>query len=213
MMKIRLLAALAGTTAILAFCTIANAAVVFSDSFNDYTPALNWNPPANWTVLPNGDGGTVDLIGVGTAWDFYSGQNGYYVDLGGSSGAFGTLETSSSFGAGTYTLTFDLGGNDRSYPSNTTTISLGSWSTQITLASSDPYALHSYTFTTSTAGQLSFLDSGGNPNVGSILDNVTLSSGVPELSTWGMMVVGFAGLGFAGYRQTKRKESVAFSAA
>ena len=28
---------------------------------------------------------------------------------------------------------------------------------------------------------------------------------VPELSTWAMMLVGFAGLGFAGFKQTKRR--------
>jgi hypothetical protein len=31
-----------------------------------------------------------------------------------------------------------------------------------------------------------------------------LASGVPELSTWAMMLIGFAGLGFAGYRQSKK---------
>ena len=31
------------------------------------------------------------------------------------------------------------------------------------------------------------------------------SSGVPEPSTWAMMIVGFAGLGFAGYRRAKAK--------
>jgi len=29
-------------------------------------------------------------------------------------------------------------------------------------------------------------------------------TGVPESSTWAMLLVGFAGLGFAGYRQSKR---------
>jgi hypothetical protein len=29
-------------------------------------------------------------------------------------------------------------------------------------------------------------------------------SGVPEASTWALMLVGFAGLGFAGYRKTRR---------
>jgi hypothetical protein len=29
-------------------------------------------------------------------------------------------------------------------------------------------------------------------------------SGVPELSTWAMMLVGFSGLGFAGYRKTRK---------
>jgi hypothetical protein len=36
-------------------------------------------------------------------------------------------------------------------------------------------------------------------------DNVT--AGVPELTTWAMMVLGFAGLGFAGYRRTKNAEA------
>jgi hypothetical protein len=29
-------------------------------------------------------------------------------------------------------------------------------------------------------------------------------SGVPELSTWAMMLLGFAGLGYAGFRQTRK---------
>lgn len=34
---------------------------------------------------------------------------------------------------------------------------------------------------------------------------LTLSSGVPEPSTWAMLVLGFAGLGFAGYRRAKAR--------
>jgi hypothetical protein len=37
--------------------------------------------------------------------------------------------------------------------------------------------------------------------------------GVPELSTWAMMLIGFAGIGFAAYRKATPKSSVAFSAA
>ena len=44
------------------------------------------------------------------------------------------------------------------------------------------------------------------------VDNVSVSSGVPEPSTWAMMLLGFAGLGLTGYRHTKRKVDVAFSA-
>jgi Laminin B (Domain IV)/PEP-CTERM motif len=37
------------------------------------------------------------------------------------------------------------------------------------------------------------------------LDNVTLmTAGVPEPSTWAMMILGFAGLGFMGYRRRNR---------
>ncbi|MGP7985334.1 PEPxxWA-CTERM sorting domain-containing protein [Rhodoblastus sp.] len=31
---------------------------------------------------------------------------------------------------------------------------------------------------------------------------VTVSSAVPEPATWAMMLLGFAGLGFAGYRRS-----------
>jgi hypothetical protein len=40
--------------------------------------------------------------------------------------------------------------------------------------------------------------------------NVTVSGGptIPETSTWMMMAIGFAGLGFAGYRKAQRKSFV-----
>ncbi len=36
-----------------------------------------------------------------------------------------------------------------------------------------------------------------------VFTNVAVSGGVPETSTWMMMLLGFAGLGFAGYRRQK----------
>ncbi len=35
------------------------------------------------------------------------------------------------------------------------------------------------------------------------VSSLTVTSGVPELSTWAMLMLGFAGLGFAGYRRGK----------
>ena len=46
--------------------------------------------------------------------------------------------------------------------------------------------------------------SGVNPGNAIYLDDVSITSGVvPEPSTWTMMLLGFAGLGFAGYRVRK----------
>ena len=175
----------------------ANAAPIFSDSFNSYSPSLNWVPPANWAVTS----GSVDLIGANSVFDFFPG-NGGYVDLDGSTGMPGTLQTVSSFAAGNYTLTFDLGGNARNDGSKTTVITLGSFATSITLASADPYQLYTFSFLT-TGGQLSFADlAGGNNNIGNILDNVSLSTAaVPESSTWAMLILGFFSVGFLAYRK------------
>jgi hypothetical protein len=45
---------------------------------------------------------------------------------------------------------------------------------------------------------------------GAIVAGVTLSTAatVPEVSTWAMMLLGFAGLGFAGYRTSRRAVSI-----
>jgi hypothetical protein len=42
------------------------------------------------------------------------------------------------------------------------------------------------------------------------IDNLAVAAAVPELSTWAMMALGFAGLGFAGYRPLRK--SVALDA-
>ena len=180
----------------------ANAAPVFIDNFNSYSPSLNWIPLANWAVTS----GSVDLIGANSGFDFFPG-NGGYVDLDGSSGSPGALQTVAGFAAGNYTLTFDLGGNARNDGNKTTVITLGSFTTSITLASADPYQLYTLNFLT-TGGQLSFADLvGGNNNIGNILDNVSLSTAaVPESSTWAMMVLGLFSVGFLAYR---RKSDVA----
>jgi hypothetical protein len=41
------------------------------------------------------------------------------------------------------------------------------------------------------------------------LHEITLVAGVPEPSTWAMMLIGLAGLGFAGYRTSRKAVSVA----
>jgi hypothetical protein len=50
------------------------------------------------------------------------------------------------------------------------------------------------------------VNNGGGPTALRVEMSGTASN-VPELSTWGMMLVGFAGLGFAGYRRTSKRLS------
>ena len=180
----------------------AQGAVVFSDNFNSYSPQLNWVPPANWTAPGPG---TVDLIGAGTVFDFFPG-NGHYVDLDGTNGLPGTLQTIQSFGPGAYTLSFDLGGNARGDVDKTTVITLGNFTASLTLASGAPLLLQTFSFTT-TGGQLAFRDlPGGNQDIGNILDNVTLSTSVvPEPSPWSMIAVG--GVGLLGIMHRKKRRT------
>ena len=104
-----------------------------------------------------------------------------------------------------------LGGNGPDGP-KTTDISLGNWSTSLTLDPAGPLAPYSYTFNTS-GGQLAFaMVPAGSAYIGNVLDNVTLNtSATPLPSTWLMLLGGLAGLGFIAYRGTKK--TATFSAA
>lgn len=180
------------------------ATVIFSDDFNSTAQQLNQTAFAQWTVTS----GSVDVIGDSGSYAFLPAGNGNYVDLNGSSGQPGQLTTNMIFAAGTYLVSFQLagsqGGANKVDPADHTTqvgFSLGGTTQSLTLHSTDPLNSYSFWFSTS-GGQLSFTDLvGGNPNVGNLLDNVSVSS-VPEPSTWAMMILGFVGLGFLGYRNS-----------
>ena len=177
----------------------AKAAVVFADNFNGEGLSFNYTSFSQFNV----SAGSVDVIGDGY-FDLYPG-NGRYVDLDGTTPGntpAGGLTTKNAFAAGTYTLTFNLGGSLRG-DTNTVKVELGSFSQEITLGSNAGFTLQSFTFTT-TGGALSFTNLNPADNFGLLLDNVQLASGVPEPSTWAMMLVGFAGVGFGAYRQSRR---------
>ena len=94
------------------------------------------------------------------------------MDLDGSSSNAGLLTTTSPFATGTYTLDFVLGGSTCG-DTNTIQVSLGDFAQDITLASNAGLTNLSLTFQTTTAGNLSFQNSGGD-NLGLILDNITV---------------------------------------
>jgi hypothetical protein len=187
--------------------------VIFSDDFNSTPQATNQFSFANWNVTA----GSVDVIGTGF-FNFYPG-NGNYVDLDGSTMQLGTLSSKTVFGAGTYELSFSLGAYtyQGQYPLEQTLVSVGNWSALVKPVVDSSYnpsaTLQTYSFlVTTTGGTLDFeainpFNPGQGTNVGNILDNVQVSA-VPELSTWAMMLIGFAGLGLAAYRRTKHLATV-----
>lgn len=65
----------------------------------------------------------------------------------------------------------------------------------------DLFQLYAFTFVLAGTGQLNFIESGPS-NFRNLLDDVVLSA-VPEPSTWAMMILGFAGVGFMAYRRRK----------
>lgn len=154
----------------------AGAATIFSDTFDGEAQALNTSLD-NWTVSD----GTIDVVGP-TFFDFYPG-NGNYIDLDGSTSNAGTITTNTAFSfvAGTYTLTFELGGSTRG-DSNTVVVALGSiFNETFTLASNAPLSLVTRTITLNAAsgsGALSFAHGGGD-NLGLLLDDVNLDYTAP----------------------------------
>jgi hypothetical protein len=205
-MRRSFLSVIVGAAALLCAVSQSNAGVVFSDSFNTENGgvgALNYTGFANWNVTS----GSVDLIGNGF-FDFYPG-NGLYVDMEGSTGQPGQITTKQTFAAGTYFVTFDLGGNARGDVDKTTQIDLGPFFGTLTLPSGSPYQEYStVTVNIPVPWQLSFADlpNSGNQDIGNILDNVSVTA-VPEPTTWAMIILGFAAVGFMAYR---RKSKPAF---
>jgi hypothetical protein len=200
------------------------ATIVLQDNFNSDPQMLNWTGDSTFTVVPNppvGGQPSVDLIGTGF-YDFYPG-NGNYVDLDGSTGygnvpVAGDVVSKAGFTAGTYTLTFDLGGNARGAADQTTLVTLGGvLVASLDLTSSSPLTLYTYTFA-ATGGKLEFADNGPSDQQGNILDNVVLTTSngavvTPLPPAWTMLIAGFVGLGFFAYRGGKKESAARFAAA
>jgi hypothetical protein len=177
---------------LLALSPSLHAQVLLSDNFNTENggvPQLNYNSFANWIVANSvSQGGTVDLIGNGY-FDFYPG-NGLYIDLDGSgNGVPGLLETKTTFGAGTYTFSFDLAGSARGMDEHVD-VNFGPYSQTFFVPNSQPYTLYTETVTLTTPAPLSFQNVEPG-DVGAILDNVTVSeNSVPDAGSTAMLTAG-----------------------
>ena len=185
----------------------ANAAIIFEDNFdteNGGNGQLNYTGFTNWSVLS----GAVDLIGTGTAWDWFAATNGLYIDLDGSTGTAGLMGHLETLSAGDYTLSFDLAGNQRNDAAETTTanvsIVIGSGTaanTNISLNRMDTFTTYSLDFSVLTDPSMIMVTFGaaGGDNIGMLLDNVVLQDrvSVPEPAALSLLAIGLLGVGLS----------------
>jgi hypothetical protein len=200
-MKFKCIGAVA--IAAVAFTSAANAAVIFEDNFDAIgapgVSTLNWGGNADWSIV----NGTVDLVSDPNIWGISceDGQ-GKCIDLDGSTGNAGELRTASLVWSSgqTFTVEFDLSGNQRSISDETVQIMVTNGNDlveiiEMTSAGGDANWEHfSFSFLgNGNLAQLTFANTGGD-NVGAMLDNVRISQ-VPEPGLLGLFGFGLVGMG------------------
>jgi PEP-CTERM motif len=173
----------------------------------DVGDALLWNNTFN--ICCNGNGGIPNA---------HTGDGNQFVTMGGGFGPFGSSawsQTLSGLVVGqAYVVNFKTAAEGET-PTQQLTVGMTSGSstpsqTLTTLASPGigpffwaNWGSDTYSFVANgTSATLQFSVTNQQYDVG--LDSVSISSAVPEPSTWAMMILGFAGIGFMAYRRKSK---------
>ncbi|HEX4154724.1 MAG TPA: PEP-CTERM sorting domain-containing protein [Acidobacteriaceae bacterium] len=179
-----------------------HADTVFSENFNSTYGQFDLTTAGQFSAI----GGTnVDVVGSNgdaNAQSFAylcSGpESGNCVDMSGTGGdSSGNLDltTSLNLAPGTYYLSFDLIGSQRGSTTETEVL-FGSYDQTFTLDSGDlTSGVVTNAAITVTGGptQLQFIDLSGNDNVGSVLDNITITTATPEPGSLLLLATGLLG--------------------
>ncbi len=176
-----------------------HAAPVLSENFDSLTPMLTATSAGSFSAI---NGTNVDIVG-GSLFGYLcvGPESGNCIDLGGSGGnAVGQFASSLSLAAGTYNLSFDLIGSGRGQDTSTT-VTFGDYSQTFLLSSGDITSGVVVNQTVTVPAGTSLLEfvnnGGGNPNIGALLDNVTITPAgtavTPEPGTLTLLATGLFG--------------------
>lgn len=193
---------------------------------NDYASAVDSTPGQTLAILT-----VQDLLGGGVSVDFSLDQATFFASTGGPHITLGfnlnttitagdlTITSPTGVGAPTFTFTAPTGTLQPGFGSLTAGLT-GNWSgTSNHFAGPIDFDIAGVSvsnFVANSKGFFAVVDGLGPNGTGEIGGNMgtigtTRTVGTPEPSTWAMLLIGFAGLGFAGYRKAKTART--FSAA
>ena len=190
----------------------------FSDQGNDTMSLFVGSTAiAGWTVIGTSSGASLGWVGPTSPWGLSAEDGSYFLDLTDyiAFGPYGGVSQTFATTAGhKYEVTFWLGSSPE-------------WGIQDSLTASAAGASETFTSTNSgsqinlwqpetfdfmansSSTTLSLLGASADNYIG--LDNVVATEfggTIPETSTWAMMLLGFMGLSFAGYRASRKAAPV-----
>jgi hypothetical protein len=122
-------------------------------------------------------------------------------------GSISQQVTATSIAGMTYTLQVSVGARNDGYNVSDVIVALfvgGDGEGVLhTYPSSGNWSVYTATVTARTTGDPIFIDLSSSAAQGDF-DNVSLTASIPEPSTWAMMILGFAGVGFMAYRRRRK---------
>lgn len=171
----------------------AASATIFEDNFDSEGPGsiLNYTGWANWNVTA----GAADIIQNGGFGLTCVGGAGSCVDLDGTLSQAGELTSNFTIGAGVYTISFDISGNQRHGPTDGLTVVFGDLNETFFRDPDDPFETITRNVTVGAGGDQIVFTHDGSDQLGIILDNVLVEDALAISSPGIAVIFGFAAFG------------------